>query len=475
MRRSVLLLGVLAACAACSLNHTSFVESDAEGGLDTSLDTVDDTADARDATSEDAAEDIVDVADVPTDDGPAVDADVIDTDVVDVPDVPDVPDVLDVPDVPDVSDVPDVPDVPDVSDVPDVPDVADDGPIVMDIPCVSGMTRCGGVCVDTATDGANCGACGRTCGASQTCTAGTCACASGTGDCDGNAANGCETDLTNSTTNCGRCGNACQMRSNSTPSCTGGVCVPQCGAGFGNCDGMEPNGCEENLTTSASHCGACGNACSLRANAATMTCRAGACAVDMCVNGFGDCNMAEADGCEIAGFANPSHCGGCNHPCAAGQACVLSACTACASPRVMCVGACVDTGSDSRNCGACGTVCSPGQSCSSGRCVCPTGQMLCSGACVNLQSDRLNCGACGNACATNGSCSGGTCRCPFGTERCGSRCVSTAIDNANCGSCGNACAACFLSACVCGARGRSCCPLSNACGPGLTCRSGTCS
>jgi len=71
----------------------------------------------------------------------------------------------------------------------------------------------------------NCGSCGFVCGsqnaASSVCMAGSCnlACQSGWSNCDGNAANGCETSL-NTLSNCGACGNACGT------TCNSGVCLP---------------------------------------------------------------------------------------------------------------------------------------------------------------------------------------------------------------------------------------------------------
>lgn len=43
--------------------------------------------------------------------------------------------------------------------------------------------------------------------------------------------------------------------------CTGGVCGFSCSAGFSDCDGIAANGCESDLATSASNCGSCGRSC----------------------------------------------------------------------------------------------------------------------------------------------------------------------------------------------------------------------
>ncbi len=127
-------------------------------------------------------------------------------------------------------------------------------------------------------------------------------CTTGFKDCDGNAANGCETPL-NAVGSCGDCGVVCPARDNATPTCVGSACgftctpgaatgfgwhavrvrvalapalhgralpgraneacLPLCyarAAGFGNCDGNAGNGCETPLNT-VSNCGGCGTTC----------------------------------------------------------------------------------------------------------------------------------------------------------------------------------------------------------------------
>jgi len=81
------------------------------------------------------------------------------------------------------------------------------------------------------------------------------------GNCDGNAANGCETPL-NTLTNCKICGGACPVRPNSSGVCQYNSvgCNIICHSGWGNCDGVKTNGCEVSLTASP-NCGACGRVC----------------------------------------------------------------------------------------------------------------------------------------------------------------------------------------------------------------------
>lgn len=126
---------------------------------------------------------------------------------------------------------------------------------------------------DFQSDTNHCGACNNQCAAGQTCQGGTCvtaACAPGSADCDGVAANGCETSL-GTVQNCGACGNVCS-NNHGTASCSAaGTCQITCSAGFANCDAVAANGCEASLNT-ALNCGACGQEC-----AADQTCQAGVC------------------------------------------------------------------------------------------------------------------------------------------------------------------------------------------------------
>ena len=140
-------------------------------------------------------------------------------------------------------------------------------------------------------------------------------CPAGTGNCDGSAANGCETDTMTSADNCGACGQACSL-ANAAGACVNGVCsVGVCNPGFSDCDGNPYNGCETNLDTSPTSCGACGNAC----NPATEQCEGG-----VCVGACGGCDDAVA--CTVDGCGSG---GSCEHlvACPPGAPCSIDFCS----------------------------------------------------------------------------------------------------------------------------------------------------
>lgn len=114
-------------------------------------------------------------------------------------------------------------------------------------------------------------------------------------DCDGNVDNGFPID--NDVNNCGGCGVVCNLP-NATPTCSNRTCrVQTCNAGFANCDGLDPNGCEVQTASNAMNCGGCGNSCT-RPNS-VGTCANGMCSF-VCAAGFYDLNNDPMDGCEYA-------------------------------------------------------------------------------------------------------------------------------------------------------------------------------
>ncbi len=135
--------------------------------------------------------------------------------------------------------------------------------------CVEGYDACtdgeesDGCETNTRTDPLHCSACGTACddeaNSSPRCVNGTCdiACDNGFTDCDNNIATGCEINTNTDINHCGTCEIMCPARTNATTTCAGGSCGFTCIAGRGNCDNNAANGCETNTQTTKAHCGAC--------------------------------------------------------------------------------------------------------------------------------------------------------------------------------------------------------------------------
>jgi hypothetical protein len=144
--------------------------------------------------------------------------------------------------------------------------------------CVGGTTRCDGACVDTDHDPRHCGGCGVTCAPWEICSGGACAaaCTPGWMDCDGDTSNGCEAELESDVENCGACGNVCSTV-HASALCAFGACELTCDEGWGDCNGDPADGCETDLSSALAHCGACGHACT-GPSGSTLACDAGVCA-----------------------------------------------------------------------------------------------------------------------------------------------------------------------------------------------------
>jgi len=61
--------------------------------------------------------------------------------------------------------------------------------------------------------------------------------------------------------------------------CVYGKCVTMCLTGWGDCDGNAANACETNLASDPKNCGACGNVCD---GIAGQACVDGQCMVEPC-------------------------------------------------------------------------------------------------------------------------------------------------------------------------------------------------
>lgn len=248
-----------------------------------------------------------------------------------------------------------------------------------------GNKVCFGLCVkidqpNTGCGGSSCAACDpknvvkTACkGGASTLACGYDGCLTGFDNCDGQAANGCETSL-GLKSSCGSCATSCQVP---TPLCavTAGVaaCVAACPVDTKECSGA----CVD-TRESLDNCGDCGIKC--QRQAAIATCQAGACkyvcqpgthacgnvcASDIdpktcgpsctdcpatkpnttptcisgscgitCMKGFLDCDGDPSNGCEVSGVACPPPTGNCG-----GMTCgpKLQCCNnACISTLILC-------------------------------------------------------------------------------------------------------------------------------------------
>ncbi len=135
-----------------------------------------------------------------------------------------------------------------------------------------------------------------------------------------------------------------------------------------------------------------------------------------------------------------THCGACGQTCSVGQSCSAGSCV-CNAGLTACDSACVDPDSDGEHCGSCGNACADPLVCSLGDCAdsCALGLEQCGSSCADLSSDVLHCGQCDQACSPGMRCEAGSCTCPSEQTRCGAVCTSTDTDPDHCGSCGNVC------------------------------------
>jgi hypothetical protein len=80
-------------------------------------------------------------------------------------------------------------------------------------------------------------------------------------DCDGNRQNGCERAV-DTLTDCGDCDVPCQPANAVSPTCANGTCDHGgCTGSYQDCDGDTANGCESDSLTDDDHCGGCNSPC----------------------------------------------------------------------------------------------------------------------------------------------------------------------------------------------------------------------
>lgn len=176
--------------------------------------------------------------------------------------------------------------------------------------CRYDLVECGGVCVDTDDDRANCGGCGVECAAGEQCVGGVCG-----GDLDGGAV-----------------------------SLEGGASDGSVLDGDTSMDGARPDGALRDGEIPDGYVGDGGP-------------KPGC-----------DVGERECDGsCRDLRY-DPSNCGGCGVTCAVGEVCAAGECLpSCRAPYATCDGQCVDPRSHQDHCGGCGNVC-PSGVCAAGAC-----------------------------------------------------------------------------------------------------------
>src|SRR5262249_31713637 len=156
-----------------------------------------------------------------------------------------------------------------------------------------------------------CGQCGKACsvpGGSATCNEGQCtilSCSYLYGDCDHDAGNGCETYLYYNAQNCGSCGNSCTLKPNTVATaCYGATCsYTQCQQYYQDCDFNAQNGCETNVSADPNHCGSCYIRCP-----AGQTCADAGCACT-------DAGQIPCSGTCTDPTTDTANCGGCGRAC----------------------------------------------------------------------------------------------------------------------------------------------------------------
>jgi hypothetical protein len=298
--------------------------------------------------------------------------------------------------------------------------------------CETQEKDCGGDCVPLNDPTTGC-ASPDTCDpceldhATAACASGECSvgrCDATWGNCNVDAADGCEQTLGNTVIHCGACDRACAAPGVASVECSGGLCVSSCTPGFANCvtpaTGAD-DGCETNTTADASRCGGCGNSCTAQG---LSVCAGGLCGCGsqgQCGNGSGVACTGGLCSCDATECRPGERC----RQSGGNRLCACNGGAACTADQVCCQtpAGCTDVLTSATSCGACGRACTPGFACAAGRCTCDSDED-CDAGLVDTGG-----GGEGGAPPTGPSCVSGTCVC--GTTVCseGQRCLAT-------GSCG---------------------------------------
>ncbi|MFN8590232.1 MAG: pentapeptide repeat-containing protein [Thermomicrobiales bacterium] len=303
------------------------------------------------------------------------------------------------------------------------------------------------------------------------CVSDACACDAGFHDCTGVCVSSSDP------AHCGTRCTPCPTPDHATATCDGAACGFTCEGNWGNCDGDPANGCETDLLITANHCGTCDTVCPQGA-----TCEAGTC---VCPPATPD--VCHDECVDLA--SDERYCGNCDTACAADETCLAGSCcpnaricgatcltAPCEEASTACLnsacdpatGACVTTAINET--GTCGEgdaagVCCAGDCIAGGEC-CPgsdpaaTGcppegeplALICTAAHQCVQCEVAGTCPAGEICQA-ATCDAGTCGLADlndtqaegcnaeGFSCCTGTCVDTRTDPAHCGDCATACAA----------------------------------
>lgn len=211
------------------------------------------------------------------------------------------------------------------------------------------------------------------------------------------------------------CTNGCCIATNGACSCdASGNPVITCNSGYSNCDGDASNGCETQLTAILT----CGPSCTNCVNSVQhvttdeINCsNATSCDYTSCDPGWADCDGNRANGCERSTLTSIAHCGGCNKPCTApanaSPVCNAGQCDfVCNSTFMRC-------GSECKLCCGDGDCTAPPTKCDAGKCIdgtCAYSAKVCFARdCYTTPTCDLATGECKSNPVTGGSCGNNLC------------------------------------------------------------------
>jgi len=119
-------------------------------------------------------------------------------------------------------------------------------------------------------------------------------------------------------------GAQCPGAPNANGACVSGMCTITCNMGFANCNMNNADGCEVSTQNDVNNCSSCGLSCPTPPNS-TRTCSGAMCGIS-CTSPFLNCDGMNANGCEVNPTNDNSNCGSCGVVCGGATTCVGGTC-----------------------------------------------------------------------------------------------------------------------------------------------------